>query len=133
MTVTRSEYPESLETAVPTEETDRTIASDKVEGTSVYNAQDEKIGNIHNVMIDKYTGHVEYAVMSFGGFLGMGEHYHPLPWSVLRYDEKLGGYVVGISKDALRSGPSFSTTESPVFDRAYGAGIYGHYGVAVPW
>lgn len=129
MTVTRSEYPESIDDRVPTEETDRTIASDKVEGTAVYNAQDEKIGTIQSVMIDKYNGQVQYAVMSFGGFLGIGERYHPLPWSILRYNEKLSGYVVGIDKEALKSGPSFARGDNPVFDRAYGMGLYGHYGM----
>lgn len=129
MTVTRSDYPESIEKELPTEETDRTIASDKVEGTAVYDAHDAKIGTIQSVMIDKFSGQVQYAVMSFGGFLGIGERYHPLPWSVLRYDDKLGGYVVGIKKEALESGPSFARGNAPVFDRAYGLGIYSHYGM----
>lgn len=129
MTVTRSNYPETIDSPVPIEETDRTISSDKVSGTSVYDAQDQKIGSIHCVMIDKYDGQVRYAVMSFGGFLGIGERYHPLPWSVLRYDEKLGGYVVGIKKEALETGPSFARDNMPAFDRAYGMGVYGHYGV----
>lgn len=129
MTVTRSEYPESIEDRLPTEETDRTIASDKVEGTAVYNATDEKIGTVRSVMIDKYTGQVEYAIMSFGGFLGIGERYHPLPWKVLRYDEKLGGYVVGINEEALASGPTFGRDDMPTFDAAYGRAVYGYYGV----
>ncbi|GLI98966.1 PRC-barrel domain-containing protein [Sphingobium sp. BS19] len=129
MTVTRSEYPEDIADRLPKEETDRTIASDKVEGTVVYNAQDEKIGTVHNVMIDKYSGQVEYAVMSFGGFLGIGERYHPLPWKLLRYDERLDGYVVGIKKEALETGPSFARNAMPSFDRSYGMGVYGHYGL----
>ena len=129
MTVTRSDYPESIEDKLPTEETENTIASDKVAGTSVFDAHDERIGEVHNLMIDKYTGQVAYAVMSFGGFLGLGERYHPLPWSVLRYDEKLGGYVVGISKDALRTGPSYEFGEEPRFDSIYARGVYGHYGL----
>lgn len=129
MTVTRSEYPESIEDRLPMEETDRTIASDKVEGTAVYDATDEKIGTVRSVMIDKYTGQVEYAIMSFGGFLGIGERYHPLPWKVLRYDEKLGGYVVGINKEALASGPTFGHNDTPAFNAAYGRTVYGYYGV----
>ncbi len=129
MTVTRSEYPESIDDRLPTEETDRTIASDKVEGTPVYDSDGERIGKIQSVMIDKYTGKVVYAVMSFGGFIGLGERYHPLPWAVLRYDEKLEGYIVGIKKEALESGPSFARDEPPVFDRAYGMGVYSYYGI----
>ena len=65
--------------AVATDETDRLIASDKVEGTAVYNRQGERLGSIYNFMVDKRSGQVEYAVMSFGGFLGIGDSYHPLP------------------------------------------------------
>ena len=53
------------------------------------------------VMIDKPSGKVAYAIMSFGGFLGMGNQYHPLPWSVLKYDTNLGGYVVNLDKRQL--------------------------------
>jgi uncharacterized protein YrrD len=64
---------------VATDETDRLISSDKVVGTAVYNRQGEHLGSVYNLMIDKHSGQVAYAVMSFGGFLGMGESYHPLP------------------------------------------------------
>ncbi|MGH6919565.1 MAG: PRC-barrel domain-containing protein, partial [Geminicoccaceae bacterium] len=66
--------------AVATEETVDLIAADKVKGTSVYNPQGEKLGSIYGLMIDKLSGRVIYAVMSFGGFLGIGDRYHPLPW-----------------------------------------------------
>ena len=62
------------------------IGSDKVEGTAVYGADDRKIGNVQRVMIDKIGGKVAYAVVSFGGFLGMGEDYYPIPWPNLKYD-----------------------------------------------
>src|SRR5271156_1017841 len=77
-------------------ETTNLISSDKVAGTYVYNTGGEEIGSIHDVMIDKKSGNVAYAIMSFGGFLGIGNDYHPLPWSVLRYDTRLGGYVVNL-------------------------------------
>src|SRR3546814_4837520 len=93
------EYPEKISDAWPIEETDRTIASDKVEGTAVYDLDGERLGHIHNFMIAKHSGEVLYAVMSFGGFLGIGDHYHPLPWKVLKYDEVRGGYVVGRSAE----------------------------------
>jgi sporulation protein YlmC with PRC-barrel domain len=80
--------------SIATDETDRLIASDKVEGTAVYNRAGERLGEIHDFMVDKYSGRVAYAVMSFGGFLGIGEKYHPLPWKVLTYDTEMGGYVV---------------------------------------
>jgi PRC-barrel domain len=67
------------------------IASDKVEGTAVYGTDDKKIGKLERVMIDKISGKVAYAVLSFGGFLGMGEDYYPMPWSTLKYNTSLGG------------------------------------------
>jgi hypothetical protein len=69
------------------------IASDKVEGTAVYGTDDKKIGKLERVMIDKISGKVAYAVLSFGGFLGMGEDYYPMPWSTLKYNTSLGGYA----------------------------------------
>lgn len=132
MTVTRSEYPESIEDKVPIQETEDMIASDRVQGTDVYNSAGEKIGKIRSFMVGKRSGKVQYAVMSFGGFLGLGERFHPLPWSVLRYDEKLEGYVVGIDAEALKNGPSYTRDQEPAFTSAYGEGIYGHYGVMMP-
>jgi sporulation protein YlmC with PRC-barrel domain len=74
--------------SVATDETSTLISSDKVEGTAVYNREGEKVGSIHTLMIDKASGKVAYAVMSFGGFLGIGDRYHPLPWSVLDYSRR---------------------------------------------
>jgi sporulation protein YlmC with PRC-barrel domain len=68
-------------------ETRTLIAASKVEGTAVYNRQGEALGSVYDVMIDKRSGDVSYAVMSFGGFLGIGKSYHPVPWNMLEYDE----------------------------------------------
>lgn len=111
------------------EETQNLIASDKVEGTPVYNLQGERIGEVLNLMIEKERGTVEYAVMSFGGFLGIGERYHPLPWKALRYDREQGGYVIGLDKEKLNQAPSFGRGEDPIFDAAYAQNLYGFYGV----
>ena len=86
-----------------TRETADLIASDKVEGTEVYRSNGDHIGEIERVMIEKRSGKVAYAVMSFGGFLGMGEDFYPLPWSLLTYNERLGGYQVNISEEQLGS------------------------------
>lgn len=112
-----------------TDETDRLIASNKVEGTAVYNRQGERLGSVYNFMVDKRSGKVEYAVMSFGGFLGMGESYHPLPWGVLTYDTDQGGYVVDLDKDMLEKAPSYRSGEEPRYDRAYDERVTGYYGV----
>ena len=92
-------------------ETSSLIAGDKVSGTSVYTRTGENIGQIHDVMIDKKTGKVAYAVMSFGGFLGIGESYHPLPWRVLTYDPKMGGYVVDLDRNRLENAPRYRSAD----------------------
>src|SRR6202049_1382167 len=93
--------------AVATDETARLISSDKVGGEGVYNLQGEHLGSVYNLMVDKISGQVAYAVMSFGGFLGMGESYHPLPWRVLKYDIRQGGYVVDFDRRRLDGAPSY--------------------------
>jgi PRC-barrel domain len=79
-----------------------------VEGTPVYRSNGDSVGQIERVMIDKLSGKVAYAVMSFGGFLGMGEDYYPLPWPVLTYNPGLGGYEVNITEQQLKNAPKFS-------------------------
>jgi hypothetical protein len=96
-----------------TDETDRLIASSKVEGTAVYNRQGERLGTVKNFMVDKRSGQVAYAVMSFGGFLGIGASCHPLPWHVLTYDTQQGGYVVDLDKERLQNAPSYAEGASP--------------------
>jgi hypothetical protein len=88
----------STASTVETQETVSLIASDKVEGTAVYGVDEKKIGKLERVMIDKISGKVAHAVMSFGGFMGMGEDYYPVPWSMLKYDTNLGGYRVNLTK-----------------------------------
>jgi hypothetical protein len=81
-------------------------------------------------MIDKRSGQVAYAVMSFGGFLGMGESYHPLPWNVLDYDERQGGYVVDLNKERLQNAPHYGANDMPDWsNRQYGRQIDDYYGI----
>ena len=77
------------------------IRAEQVEGTPVYNTKAEKLGTIDDLVIDKVSGKTLYAIMSFGGFLGMGEKQPPLPWGALDYDTELEGYVVDLDKDRL--------------------------------
>jgi hypothetical protein len=117
--------------AVATDETDRLISSDKVVGTAVYNRRGEHLGSVYNLMIDKHSGQVAYAVMSFGGFLGMGESYHPLPWRVLTYDTGRGGYVVDLDRSRLEAAPSYTSSTPPNWsDRTYAHRVDEFYGVA---
>src|ERR1700758_5806931 len=89
-------------------ETAHLIASDKVEGTSVRRSNGDRVGAIERVMIDKISGKVAYAVMSFGGFMGIGGDYYPLPWQLLTYNPQLGGYEVNVGEEQLKGAPKFS-------------------------
>ena len=109
------------------------IAADKVEGTNVYNAAGEKLGSVDDIMIDKVSGRAIYAVMSFGGFLGMGEKYHPLPWATLNYDEAKGGYVVDIDKEKLVGAPTYSTGSDFEWTPDYGRTVDDYYKTPSYW
>lgn len=115
------------------DETDRLIASDKVEGTAVYGRDGERLGSVRSFMVDKRSGRAEYAVMSFGGFLGIGEEYHLLPWDQLTYDTRLGGYSVDLDRAKLEGAPRYRTGNEPAFDHAYGRQVYGYYGTTYPY
>ncbi len=109
-------------------ETVSLIGSDKVEGTVVYGADDQKIGTVQRVMLDKVSGKVAYAVVSFGGFLGMGEDYYPMPWSNLKYDINLGGYRVGITESQLKGAPKYNrNTDWDWSNRARDQEVYDYY------
>jgi sporulation protein YlmC with PRC-barrel domain len=113
----------------PSDTGGRLIAASQVNGTSVYNRSGEKLGSIYDVMLDKRTGETEYAIMSFGGFLGIGDTYHPLPWHVLTYDTAQGGYVVDIDRRRLEGAPSYRANEQALWDDpAYGRRVSDYYG-----
>ena len=110
------------------------IASDRIEGTAVRRPNGERIGHIERLMIDKLSGKVSYAVMSFGGFLGIGSNLLALPWTLLSYNRKLDAYQLDINDEELRSAPSF--TEQRDFDwgdRSQEEALHRHYGVAPYW
>ena len=113
-----------------TRETHSMIASDRVEGTAVYNGEGERLGTIERFMVDKVSGQVEYAVLSFGGLFGMGNKHYPLPWQTLTYDTDKGGYVVNLGKEQLEGAPSYDEEGGePEFDRDYNARVYQYYGI----
>jgi hypothetical protein len=94
--------------------TGKLIASDKESRKAVYGADNKKIGSIERVMVDKTNGEIAYAVLSFGGFLGIGNDHYPVPWKLLRYDAELGGYRSDISENRLRGAPKHGT--ETIFD-----------------
>src|ERR1019366_8795282 len=103
------------------------IAADKVKGTNVYNLAGDKLGNVDDIMIDKVSGRAIYAVMSFGGFLGLGEKYHPLPWATLKYDAQKGGYVVNLDKKRLEGAPNYDRGSKFDWTPDYGRKVDTYY------
>nr|WP_230533674.1 PRC-barrel domain-containing protein [Microvirga roseola] len=103
------------------------IASNKVESTTVYNRRGEKLGEVYNFMVGKRSGQAAYAVMSFGGFLGIGQKYHPLPWNMLTYDTDKKGYVVDVDKEDLMGAPSYGAGEEPFSQPDYGRHVQDYW------
>jgi sporulation protein YlmC with PRC-barrel domain len=87
------------------------IRATKVIGTSVYNPSGDKIGKVEDVVLDKTSNNIMFAVVGFGGFLGMNEKFHPLPWSTLDYQKGRDGYVVNMTKEQLQAAPSDGINE----------------------
>ena len=109
------------------------ISSEKVAGTYVYNTAGEHIGEVAEVMLDKKSGTAAYAVMSFGGFLGIGERYHPIPWSLLKYDVSKGGYVVNLDKQQLEGAPTYQEDSDLEWSQAYDKEVSTYYGAKPYW
>ena len=110
------------------------IESNRVEGTAAYDPQGNKIGSINRLMIEKTSGKVVYAVMSFGGFLGLGTEEHTIPWNKLNYDTSLGGYRTDITKEQLEGAPTFYRDRDYNWsDREHERGLYDYWGVPPYW
>ena len=122
-----------MATKLESRETTSLIASDKVDGTSVYGADGKKIGAIERVMIDKISGKVAFAVLSFGGFLWMGEDFYPLPWSALNYDTNRGGYLVNLTKDQLETAPKYNEGRGWNWNRDNERRVYEYYRIQPYW
>jgi PRC-barrel domain len=111
-------------------ETTDLIAGGKVMGTEVYNKDAENIGKIHDIMLDKKSGQAAYAVMSFGGLLGLGENYYPIPWRLLTYSPALGGYVVNLTRSQLDASPNYNEEVEPDWgNEGYDSDLRGYWGV----
>lgn len=108
-------------------ESHRLIASDKVEGTKVRRPNGATVGEIMRVMIDKRTGQVAYAVMSFGGFLGIGSDFYPLPWDRLTYNPRLDAYELDITEEQLRKAPKFDKGAASNWSAEEGKRISDYY------
>jgi sporulation protein YlmC with PRC-barrel domain len=110
------------------------IESDRVEGTAVYDREGRQIGTIERLMIEKISGRVAYAVMSFGGFFGLGAEEYAVPWNKLDYDKNLEGYRTDITKEQLRNAPSFSKRrDNDWADRQREQELHDYYQVTYYW
>ena len=108
----------------------RLVASTRLDGTPVLGRDGHKLATVHSFIIDKPSGRVRYAILSYGGFLGLGQKYHPVPWETLTYSSDSDAYVLGIEKAMLEGSPSFRPDDAPIFDEAYGQRISTYYGTA---
>ena len=109
------------------------IAASRVRGTEVYSTNGDHLGSVDEVMLHRHSDRIAYAVMSFGGFLGIGEKYHPLPWSILDYDVMKAGYVVNLTEAQLRDAPSFARDDIHEDDSAWREPVHSYYGVTPYW
>lgn len=110
------------------------IASDRIEGTAVRRPNGDRIGHIERLMIDKISGKVSYAVLSFGGFLGIGANLVPLPWARMTFNRDLDAYQLDISDEELRRAPSFLDNEDFDWgDRSLEEDVHRYYGVPPYW
>jgi sporulation protein YlmC with PRC-barrel domain len=115
-------------------EKNRLISADKVEGTAVYNAKGEDLGHISEIMIDKVSGEVAYAVLKYGSVMGMGGKLFALPWDILKYNTRFGGYVVDIPDERLKNAPSFDADNPPdMADPSWNKQIHDYYGSSATW
>ena len=109
------------------------IRARKVIGTPVKNTSGERVGEIEDVVLDKLSERVMFAIVGMGGFLGIGEKYHPLPWSALNYDESKGGYVVNLDKKMLESAPTYDMDEDFHWTPDYGRQVDRYYNAPTYW
>ena len=109
------------------------MGADTLLGNDVYNLDNEKLGTIKEFMIDMGTGRIVYAVLSYGGFLGIGDDYYPLPWPSLKYNVDLGGYQIMVTKDHLRTAPKYASSADWNWnDQQLARAVSAYYGVPMP-
>lgn len=115
--------------AEPNEPTQLLIQSNKVDVMAVKTRDGDKLGSVHAFMINKRSGHAVYAILSIGGFLGMGKAYYPLPFSLLAFEPTSDSFTVTIDRRVLEGGPSWAA-HPPIFDQAYADRVASYYEVA---
>jgi sporulation protein YlmC with PRC-barrel domain len=114
----------------------RAILASKVKGTNVYNSAGDKIGHVEDIVLDKKSDSIMFAALGFGGVLGMGEKYAPVPWSLLDYSPDKGGYVVPMSEDIIKKAPAYDLSDLTKADGEFGdirEKSYSYYNVPKDW
>ncbi len=114
-------------------ETHDLIASDKVVGTDVYDANRNHVGQVERLILEKKSGRVSYAVLSFGGLWGIGSDYYPLPWAKLTYDENLGGFRIDVTKEQIERAPHYAENADVDWSAQRGREVYDYYGIPPYW
>lgn len=112
------------------------ILASKVKGTAVYDTAGEKIGTVEDIILDKLSNQIMFAALGFGGIIGIGEKYYPVPWSLLDYDEDKGGYVVPLDRERLKNAPAYDLKDLTKHDGSLGAvreRSYTYYNVSRDW
>jgi sporulation protein YlmC with PRC-barrel domain len=112
------------------------ILASKVRGTPVYNDVGDKIGTVEDIVLDKQSNQIMFAALGFGGVLGMGEKYYPVPWSMLDYSEDKGGYVVPLNKSSIEKAPAYELKDLTKHDGSLGSireKTYSYYKVRRDW
>jgi len=113
------------------------ILASKVKGTPVYSDTGDKIGTVEDVVLDKQSNQIMFAALGFGGLLGIGEKFYPVPWALLDFDEDKGGYVVPLDKGRLENAPAYALKDLTKHDGSLGTSIreasYSYYNVNRDW
>jgi hypothetical protein len=118
-------------TATEAPEATSLLLNAKTEGPTVQSRDGDKLGHVHALMVEKRSGHAVYAVLSLGGFLGMGKSFYPIPFPLLAYDLTSDRYVVTIDRRQLEGGPSWANN-APDFDQAYADRVASYYNATSP-
>jgi hypothetical protein len=106
------------------------MGADTLIGNDVYNSADESLGTIKELMIEMSTGKINYAVLSFGGFLGMGDRLFAVPWQALKLDTENKRFILNASKELLKNAPGFDKDHWPAMaDPTWATGVHNFYGV----
>ena len=130
----QTDQTDALQPIPPTAQPHSLVASDRVEGTPVRRSDGTRVGTIQRLMIDKLSGNVAYAVLSFGGLLGIGQKHLPIPWARLHYDRALGAYQLDLTVEELKRAPSFAVDKDFDWgDRRREVEIHDFYRVRPYW